>query len=420
MQKSWIISVALSLFANTMCWAAPFVVPAHSAYALPDPDAAKFRENSPIRNWQHEKNYIVWYPRFTKTGDLKCAVEMLLPAGQESKLRLKVGSKTSSMTFQGKGDVPVLVDFGSFPIEKIGYQAIELYSENPATAKPGDVGSLQLDGAAALDCQGNIKERRNAASVHLSYPQPKDVQVAGFYCEVTAEKDPVATYYMACGWHRGYFGMQVNSLTERRIIFSVWDSGGEAVSRDKVGTEDRVALIAKGEDVFTGDFGNEGTGGHSHLKYLWKTGEVQKFFMTANVIDENHTIFTGYWFHPEKKAWMLISSWRAPKEGKYLSGLYSFSENFGGGNGHLQRKAYFGNQWIYTSDKKWIEVTRATFSHDGTGKSDRLDRYMGVDQGRFFLSHGGFLNDFTKYGDPFDRPALNKPPVLDLPDHARK
>jgi hypothetical protein len=225
---------------------------------------------------------------------------------------------------------------------------------------------------------------------------------------------------MACGWHRGYFGMQVNSLTERRIIFSVWDSGGEAVSRDKVGAEDRVALIAKGEDVFTGDFGNEGTGGHSHLKYLWKTGEVQKFFMTANVIDENHTIFTGYWFHPEKKAWMLISSWRAPKEGKYLSGLYSFSENFGGGNGHLQRKAYFGNQWIFSSDKKWIEITRANFSHDGTGKSDRLDRYMGVDQGRFFLSHGGFLNDFTKYGDPFDRPALNKPPVLDLPDHARK
>ena len=45
----------------------------------------------------------------------------------------------------------------------------------------------------------------------------------------------MATYYMACGWHRGYFGMQVNSPTERRIIFSVWDSGGEAVDRSKVG-----------------------------------------------------------------------------------------------------------------------------------------------------------------------------------------
>ena len=192
------------------------------------------------------------------------------------------------------------------------------------------------------------------------------------------------------------------------------------MSRDKVGAADRVTLIAKGENVVSGDFGNEGTGGHSHLKYLWKTGEAQKFFVTAAVLDATRTIFSGYWFHPEKKAWMLISSWRAPKEGRYLSGLYSFSENFGGHNGHLLRKAHFGNQWILTSDKKWIEVTTATFSHDGTGKADRLDRFMGVENGQFFLSQGGFLNDFTEYGTPFERPVRKTSPVLDLPDHTKK
>ena len=61
------------------------------------------------------------------------------------------------------------------------------------------------------------------------YPPPQDTDVAGFYCEVTAVEDPLRTFSMACGWHRGYFGMQVNSPNERRIIFSVWDSGGEAV-----------------------------------------------------------------------------------------------------------------------------------------------------------------------------------------------
>ena len=65
----------------------------------------------------------------------------------------------------------------------------------------------------------------------------------------------------------------MNSATERRIIFSVWDSGGEAVSRSKVGDENRVTLVSKGAEVVAGDFGNEGTGGHSHLKYNWKTGE---------------------------------------------------------------------------------------------------------------------------------------------------
>ena len=36
----------------------------------------------------------------------------------------------------------------------------------------------------------------------------------------------------------------------------------------------------------------------------------------------------------------------APKEGGWLRGLHSFSENFGGSNGNLRRKARYGNQWI--------------------------------------------------------------------------
>jgi hypothetical protein len=216
---------------------------------------------------------------------------------------------------------------------------------------------------------------------------------------------------MACGWHRGYFGMQVNSPTERRIIFSVWDSGSEAVDRGKVADTNRVTLVAKGEGVFSGDFGNEGTGGHSHLKYPWKTGEKQRFIVTAKPVDATHTIFSGYYFHPDKKEWMLISSWKAPKDGGWLRGLYSFSENFGGSNGHLVRKALYGNQWIRTDKGEWIEVPVASFSHDGTGKADRLDRFMGVENGQFFLSHGGFVPGFTKFGDKFTRPSIGKPPT---------
>ena len=78
------------------------------------------------------------------------------------------------------------------------------------------------------------------------------------------------------------------------------------------------------------------------------------------------------------------------------------------------------DQWIQTGGSKWSPLTEATFSHDGTGKVDRLDRFMGVENGQFFLSQGGFLNDYTEYGTPFNRPARKAPPVLDLPDHARK
>jgi hypothetical protein len=205
--------------------------------------------------------------------------------------------------------------------------------------------------------------------------------------------------------------MQVNSPTERRIIFSVWDSGNEAVSRSKVADENRVKLVAKGDGVYAGDFGNEGTGGHSHLKYNWKTGEKQRFIVTAKPVGTNQTIFSGYYFHPDKQQWVLISGWRAPKEGGWLRGLYSFSENFGGGNGHLLRKALYGNQWIRTDKGTWHEIPTASFSHDPTGQADRLDRFMGVEQGQFFLSHGGFVPGFTKYGEKFTRHATGKPPA---------
>jgi hypothetical protein len=245
---------------------------------------------------------------------------------------------------------------------------------------------------------------------HLNYPVPADTDIAAFYCEVTAVEDPTATFYMACGWHRGYFGMQVNSSTERRIIFRVWDSGNEAVDRGKVADENRVVLMDKGDGVYSGDFGNEGTGGHSHLKYMWKTGQTQRFLVTAKPLDGSFTVFSGYYFHPDSNKWMLISSWKAPKEGGWLKRPHSFSENFWGSNGHLPRKALYGNQWIQTDQGHWSELTRASFSHDGTGRSDRLDRFMGVENGRFFLSHGGFVEGFTEYGAAFTRPAAGQSP----------
>ncbi|MDB4544769.1 DUF3472 domain-containing protein, partial [Akkermansiaceae bacterium] len=358
----------------------PLSIPASTAYLDPDSRAAQVRPEG-ITHWKSLNNSINWYGKFTEVGKLDAKVELTLAKDDTLTLKLTVGNQTSESKVTGNGDTPSMADFGEFQITKPGFQQFSLTS-----SKPGDtIKSLILDGPASIDAHFNMKPRRNAASVHLSYPIERGTEISAFYCEMTGVEDPLWTYYMACGWHRGYFGMQVNSPTERRIIFSVWDSGGESIDRKKVGQEDRVTLIGKGEGVYSGDFGNEGTGGHSHLKYLWKTGEKQKFLVTAEPVDETHTIFAGYYFHPDKKDWMLISSWKAPKEGKRLRGLYSFSENFAGQNGHVLRKALYGNQWIRTSDGKWHEITKTTFSHDGTGKSDRLDRYMGLGKDNQFF-----------------------------------
>jgi hypothetical protein len=112
-----------------------------------------------------------------------------------------------------------------------------------------------------------------------------------------------------------------------------------------------------------------------------------------------------------------MATFQAPKANPSLSGLYSFVEDFNGANGELHRKALFGNQWIHLANGKWQELTEASFSHDPTGKTARLDRFMGVEKGQFFLSNGGFIPGFTKYGEHFTRPATGMPPAdLNLPE----
>jgi hypothetical protein len=411
MTKSLHLLLLLAVLGLAAPASAELRVPANTAYLTPDPSGARVSGRSGITGWNDPALHVLWFGAFTNTGPLECSLELRLPPNAESKLRLTVAGQLREAVARGSTNNPVTVRFGSFNIPAPGYQRLELASLNAAGQPAGDLEALILDGPAVKDAHFNLKPRRNAASVHLAYPIPENAKIDAFYCEMTAVEDPLWTYYMACGWRRGYFGMQVNSPTERRIIFSVWDSGGEAVDRGKVASEDRVTLVAKGEGVQSGDFGNEGTGGHSHLVYPWKTGEKQRFVVTAQPTDATHTVFSGYYFHPEKKQWMLISSWKAPKEGGYLRGLYSFSENFGGDNGNLRRKALYGNQWLHTTEGKWLEETNASFSHDPTGKADRLDRFMGVENGQFFLSQGGFVPGFTLFGEKFARPATGKPPV---------
>ncbi len=403
-----------------VCSAEEVRVPAFTGYMLPDVDSARISEQRGVTRWTDPNQSVNWYGKFARGGELRVALELRLPTDASSRLKLTVGDQSREATVAGKGkDELVKADFGSFTIAGEGHHRITLESLNDAGKASGDLDALVLNGTALQDAHFNLKERRNAASVHLMYPVQNETKIEAFYCEVTAVEDPTNTFYMACGWHRGYFGMQVNSPSERRIIFSVWDSGDEAVDRKKVDDINRVKLMGKGEGVFSGDFGNEGTGGHSHLKVMWKTGEKQRFIVTAKPVEETFTIYSGYWFQPEQSKWMLISSWKAPKEGGWIRGPHSFSENFGGSSGHLPRKALYGNQWIRLPSGEWNELTAAKFSHDPTGREDRFDRFMGVENNEFFLSHGGFLDGFTKYGEKFTREPSPQPPQdLDLPDIA--
>lgn len=401
--------------------ATSLVLTAHADSALKIPGFTSYVDLDPHTGEPTATNDLLntfWYGELKHTGPLQCRAEVQVPEEKTATLRLTVAGQSTDVKVTG-GEDPLMVSFGTFDITNAGYCKFTLQSLDNENIDRDSVRNLVIDGAAAADAHFNLKQRNNAASVHLAYPTKGFTDVDAYYCEVTAQTDPIWSYYEANGFQRGYLGMQVNGPNERRIIFSVWDDISEKVSRSKVAAQNRTMLLAKGEGVNAGDFGNEGTGGHSDLRYLWKTGETQRFLLTAQPSGTNDAIYSGYYFRPDTRQWMLISSWRAPNAEGRLHGWYSFNEDFVGDNAYLRRKALFGNQWFRTADGQWHEQTVATFSHDETGKADRLDRFMGIEDGQFFLSNGGFIPGFTRYGTKFTRPATGRPPadipVADLP-----
>jgi len=60
---------------------------------------------------------------------------------------------------------------------------------------------------------------------------------------------------MANGFGQGYFGFQVNSKTERTVLFSVW-SAYETDDPTQIPADYTVTLNQKGPGVSAQDFGN--------------------------------------------------------------------------------------------------------------------------------------------------------------------
>lgn len=410
------IGLASCLSAQTI------TIPAYTGYAVPaeKEDDLLFSEKSGVQHWTDASQEILYFFYLHKTGKLSVALDTKnVSAG--TILKLSLAGKDLLVNVPESPRFKT-VNAGTVTIKDSGFCTLTVSVVKKARNSIADIRSIQLSGTASVHLHYNPKPRRNAASVHLRYPLDDSLKAIAFYNEITIPNgfDHLHSYYMACGFARGYFGIQVNSETERRVIFSIWDAGREAVDRNKVADSNKVQLLAKGEGVLADDFGNEGTGGHSHWVYPWKTRQTYKLLVTALADSASQTtIYTGYFFVPEQQKWKLIASFRAPKDGQALRNLYSFNENFVGVNGQLPRRAIFGNQWIQRENGQWVELTRSTFSYDATGKAgDRIDYGAGVADGKFYLWNGGFQPGNAKYGDVFNRPATGQKPVIDWTKNA--
>jgi hypothetical protein len=373
-----------------------------------------------LESWSGVPTVLDTYVRFGVTGKLKIYLVAKV-----------VGKSTAKVTFAGHSKEFTMEEshkephyIGEWEVSKAGYYKIELQGisrTDVVFAKPAE---WRLEGSVVNDHMAFVKDNegnyfywgRRGPSVHLNYPIPVEEDIEWFYNEVTVPEgeDVVGSYFMANGFGEGYFGMQVNSDKERRILFSVWSpfktNDPKSIPKDK-----QITMMKKGEGVYTGEFGNEGSGGQSYLKFNWQAGNTYRFLLSGKPSGDSSTTYTAYFFAPEIGKWSLIASFKRPDTHTYLKKLHSFLENFIPEKGDKGRLVYFGNQWVGNTSGKWKELTQAKFSADATArKGYRMDYAGGQKGNRFFLQNCGFFDLNTIIGTEFNREPKGEAPKLDL------
>ena len=372
-----------------------------------------------IEKWTDQKQVFSTYIRINYPGTIKLWIEGKVPEGR-SEIQVKIQGKPGIIVLDGTTYKTYYA--GEWNIKDTGYLAVTISGIEKTASEYADIINLKIAGTSVNQQTAFVKSDegnffywgRRGPSVHLGYTMPEDVKAEWFYNEVTvpAGNDVIGSYFMANGFAEGYFGIQVNTATERRILFSVW-SPFNTDDPSQIPNDQKIQLLKKGEGVYAGEFGNEGSGGQSYLRYNWKADTTYGFLLRGVPDGPAHTIYTAYFFAPDKNEWMLIASFRRPKISTYLKHLHSFLENFSPEQGDLERKVLFGNQWVKDTSGKWYELNNARFTYDNTAaKRYRMDYAGGLQEGQFYLRNCGFFHDYTNLNSLFKRPlTVNKPNI---------
>jgi len=373
-------------------------------------------KDSIIGNWTNAETVIRTYFKTDTSGKLHLGLKASVPQGK-STIKVTIGAQSENIEIENAESATFPV--GIFEVKE-GYNYIEIVCVEKTGTHVANIDKVLIGGPAVKGKVYFIKDDfyfgRRGPSVHLSFKVPENKDVVWFYNEIKVPRgeDVIGSYFMANGFKDGYFGIQVNSETERRVLFSVW-SPYKTQNPDEIPDDYKIILLGKGDGVISGEFGNEGSGGQSYKVFNWKAGKTYKFLLKGVPSVNNSTDYTAYFYATEDNKWNLIASFRRPHTNRYLQNLYSFLENFIPASGNISRKGNYQNQWIYTKDKLWTELTTARFTADATArKESRLDYAGGVDDNTFFMKNCGFFSDTTPIDSEFKRKVNGVAPSIDF------
>jgi hypothetical protein len=371
-----------------------------------DAGAGEIINDNGLANWTSANTVTSAYFRMASAGNVTLGLDARLAGSSSSTIRVTVNGTSFDVKLSGSASKTYPV--GTVYVAAPGYVKVDLRGVSKNGGYFGDVSALKVTTTATVNYANdaaNYYWSRRGPSVHMGYTTPANTEY--FYNEVTVPvgQDAIGSYYMANGFGEGYFGMQVKSPTERWMLFSVWDADNGA----------KTTLVKKGPGVVDNSFGGEGTGGQSYLSYNWVAGSTYRFITRARPDGAGSTDYSAWFYAPELGKWTYIATWKRPATTTYLTGSYSFLENFIDTNGYLGRQVQFGNQWARNTSGTWSEVTTARYTGDATvTNGQRMDYAGGLDNGKFYLRNGGFFAGYVPVNQTFTRPATGTPPAVDV------
>jgi hypothetical protein len=418
----WLAWLIFFTAITVLGWAQEWSVPiAGNAFrTAPAPGNSGFGRN-PFFRWTSAEDQISIFFRVNQPSDLQ--LFLIGTANREIEIKATLGDQKLTSVISGEKASEFAL--GSVSVQEAGYVRVDLRIPD---FQAGDRLNLEdllvrsADNDLKLDFvttnEGNMFYwGRRGPSVHLTYTVPRDQQIEYAYSEIRVDEgdDPIGSYYMANGFAEGYFGMQVNSSTERRVLFSVW-SPFQTDNPREIPPEQRIEALARGPEVRIGEFGNEGSGGQSFLVYPWKTGKTYRFLTQVIPTGDGSSIYTAWFGDKAVDEWRLIASFRRPQTDTYYRRFHSFLESFDPASGHLPRQGNHLNVWVRSVDGQWHECTEARLSVDATGSGrHRLDYNGGVTGQEFFMRNCGFFPESGRPGTLFTRQSsADQHPVIDF------
>ena len=272
-----------------------------------------------IKSWTGSDAVLSSWFKVSQAGELKLFLKATATDGP-SVVKVTFGGK--SFTVKITEAEETIVPVGSVLLAEPGYVRVDLQGEEKEGAQFAGISELLIDGPAAQEPLYFIRDFEpywgmRGPSVHMKYTLPEE-PVEYFYNEITVPEgeDKIGSYFMTNGFGEGYCGIQANSDTERRILFSVW-SPFETDDPKAIPEDHRIKLLAQGKDVHIGEFGNEGSGGQSYLIYPWKAGQTYRVITRVHPDGKGNTAYYAWFFAPEENQWRLIAV-RDPESARQL------------------------------------------------------------------------------------------------------